>query len=197
MFTIPKLNTAIEPLICWSGAFTDEEVAKIVELGDKQTFMEAKVGTNPEGEEKKEISQIAWFHPSKETEWIFRKVVELVAQINHDKYQFDLNGIDAFQYTTYSEGGYYKWHVDSMHQMTYGDNQRKLGVSIVLNDPDVDYTGGMFQFIPGGNPDAVEGTKVKKGDVLVFPSFIPHQVDTVTSGKRKSLVCWVAGPKFK
>lgn len=199
MYNIPVLNTAIEPLICYGGAFTEEELQKIVDFCDKQQFIEAKVGQDEIGTLKPEVrnSLISWILPSQETDWFYKKIVEIVSTINHDKYQFLLDSIGHLQYTTYTTDGYYKWHVDAAPQPTFGDNQRKLGISIMLSDPEVDFTGGMFQYIAGGNPNQIEGTKIKKGDVLVFPSFIPHQVDTVTSGKRKSLVGWAVGPKFK
>lgn len=200
MFTIPTINSAINPIECWSGAFSPEELAKIIEYGDRQQFMEAKVGSNTNGGvENSEVrnSQVAWIHPNEEISWLFNRTVELIARVNHDKYQFDLSHIESFQYTTYSEGGFYSWHVDADNRETFGPQHRKLGVSILLSDPETEFTGGEFQFIAGGNPSQVEIAKAKKGDMLVFPGFIPHQVSKVETGKRKSLVCWVLGNKFK
>jgi predicted 2-oxoglutarate/Fe(II)-dependent dioxygenase YbiX len=201
MFTIPVLNTTIEPAICYSGAFSNEEIANIIEMGDHQQFMEAKVGSADlsGGSENKEIrnSQVSWIEPHQETSWLFNKTVEIISRINSDKFQFELSHIDKFQYTTYQEGGFYSWHVDADNLQTFGPNHRKLGVSIMLSDPTTDFTGGEFQIIPGGNPNGAVNMTVKKGDVLVFPGFIPHQVNKVLTGERKSLVCWVLGPKFK
>jgi PKHD-type hydroxylase len=33
--------------------------------------------------------------------------------------------------------------------------------------------------------------------MIIFPSFMIHRVAPVTKGKRKSVVVWVTGPKFK
>jgi len=38
---------------------------------------------------------------------------------------------------------------------------------------------------------------MKKGDIIVFPSFMVHRVKPVTKGTRKSIVIWVLGPKFR
>jgi PKHD-type hydroxylase len=67
---------------------------------------------------------------------------------------------------------------------------RKLSFSIMLND---DYEEGEF-FMNLGEKFNVP---LKKGDMLIFPSFILHGVNPVKTGTRKSLVGWVTGPKFK
>ena len=36
-----------------------------------------------------------------------------------------------------------------------------------------------------------------RGTLVAFPSYVMHRVTPVTSGTRKSLVAWVAGPKFR
>jgi PKHD-type hydroxylase len=38
---------------------------------------------------------------------------------------------------------------------------------------------------------------LKKGEIVFFHSDIPHQVDKVTKGNRKSLVGWIQGPAFR
>ena len=37
----------------------------------------------------------------------------------------------------------------------------------------------------------------KKGDLVVFPSYIDHKVAPVTKGIRYSVVAWYGGPPFK
>ena len=37
----------------------------------------------------------------------------------------------------------------------------------------------------------------KPGSLLIFPSFLPHQVQTVKKGERKVLVYWARGPMWK
>jgi predicted 2-oxoglutarate/Fe(II)-dependent dioxygenase YbiX len=200
MFTIPDIHSALEPLVCWSGAFTDEEIEKIIKLGDSEEFQQARVGADT-GEGSKNLdarkSTVSWIKPDQDNSWLFNKTAEIVARINTDKFQFDLSHFDAFQYTTYRSGEFYKWHIDGSVADTFGARHRKLGFSLMLSDPETDFTGGEFQIIPGGNPDDVNSTKMKKGDLIAFPSFIPHQVTEVLSGKRKSLVWWVLGSKFK
>jgi len=198
MYTIPEIHSALEPCVCWSGAFSEEEIDVIIEIGDNHEFQQGKTGTG-EGEDDLSIrnSTISWIHPNEETSWLFNKMAEVVARMNTDKYQFELTYIEAFQYTTYTTGEFYSWHIDGDIQDTFGPRHRKLGITLLLSDPETEFLGGEFQIIPGGNPKNVNTISAKKGDVLAFPSFVPHQVSEVTSGKRRSLVCWVLGPKFK
>jgi PKHD-type hydroxylase len=197
MFTIPDIHSSLEPLVCWSGAFSEEEIQSIIDIGDNLEFKTAGLGEKGLTLDDVRKSKISWVTPTNENRWLFIKVVEFIARINTDKFQFDLSQLSSLQYTTYSTGEFYTWHIDGRNVDTFGPKHRKLGFSILLSDPETEFTGGEFQFMPSGNPNDVNTTKLKKGDALVFPSFVPHQVTEVASGKRKSLVGWVEGPKFK
>jgi PKHD-type hydroxylase len=71
--------------------------------------------------------------------------------------------------------------------------QRKLSIVLALSDK-TDYEGGEFKLMPHGvNPNIF---KFSKGDLIAFPSWVPHKVEPVTSGKRITLVAWACGPKF-
>jgi PKHD-type hydroxylase len=70
---------------------------------------------------------------------------------------------------------------------------RKLSMSMLLNTPGVDFEGGDFQTFFAKETDV----SLKRGQILIFPSFIVHRVKPVTKGIRKSLVIWVTGPGFK
>jgi PKHD-type hydroxylase len=76
---------------------------------------------------------------------------------------------------------------------------RKLSVTISLNDHK-DYKGGNLRFDLGPHrPDRYHTCKEigSKGSVVVFPSFVHHQVTPVTSGTRYSLVAWNLGAPYK
>jgi PKHD-type hydroxylase len=71
---------------------------------------------------------------------------------------------------------------------------RKLSLSLLLSEPEEDFVGGEFFIHLSGNPSL---HVLKKGQMIVFPSFMLHGVKPVLSGVRKSIVIWVEGPKFK
>ena len=70
---------------------------------------------------------------------------------------------------------------------------RKLSLSIQLTDPK-EYEGGELYL-----HENEEGKEMKKGqgDLVLFPSYILHEVKPVTKGERNSLVTWVTGKQFK
>ena len=62
-----------------------------------------------------------------------------------------------------------------------------------LTDPS-EYEGGNLQTMTTGDPANV---RKQRGLIVVFPSYVLHQVTPVTQGSRQSLVAWVSGPAFK
>ena len=109
-------------------------------------------------------------------------------------YNFHLNGYSQFQYTTYDSTGRYDWHTDIALGEKFGNDAepRKLSFTMLLND---DFEGGEFQINTGKEESAVT-VDLKKGKIVMFPSFMIHRVTPITKGVRKSLVVWVMGPKF-
>lgn len=76
---------------------------------------------------------------------------------------------------------------------------RKLSLTCNLSDPD-SYDGGNLQF-DFGCRSAVQYhtcTEIRpRGNIIVFPSELWHQVTPVTRGTRYSLVMWCLGRPFK
>ena len=128
-----------------------------------------------------------------------------------------LEYMETLQYTTYEgpevyngEGqDFYTWHTDHGGEIGPDGMHRKMSFSIQLSDPD-DYEGGHFQWIEHyeqfnsleKNSGEVNLDKCvrtvpfrgkAKGTMIVFPSFVYHQVTPVTKGIRKSLVGWIHG----
>ena len=76
---------------------------------------------------------------------------------------------------------------------------RKLSCVISLSDSS-EYEGGDLRFDLGSHrEDRYHVCKeiAPKGSIVVFPSFVYHQVTPVTSGTRYSLVCWNLGKPFR
>lgn len=106
------------------------------------------------------------------------------------EWNFDLMGIEEPQIGRYTSGGHYKYHVDSFAP-NQENLQRKLSAILFLSDPK-DYKGGLFEF----KKYQLKEKTIKKGSIIVFPSFLEHRVAPVTSGTRYSAVCWAYGKAF-
>jgi len=77
---------------------------------------------------------------------------------------------------------------------------RKLSITINLNEPG-EYDGGNLKFDFGPHASGKrfhECTEIRpQGSIIVFPSYVYHQVTPVTRGTRYSLVLWSLGQPFK
>ena len=142
-------------------------------------------------------SKIAWISDAYLREQLFYSV----DLYNKQNWNYDLDGCDLVQYGTYSDGGFYDWHVDEEAEIEPINGKylvRKLSMTIWLNDPD-EYEGGEFD-IEIKNPKSevrYETLKLSKGSIIIFPSDKWHRVRPVISGVRKSLVIWFQGPSFR
>ncbi len=149
-------------------------------------------------------SNIIWLND----EWIYNIIRKFVHAANENAgWNFQWDWMESMQFTKYKLNQFYGWHCDSWEK-PYDNNSfenfkgkiRKLSVIVALSDSK-DYKGGELQFdyrnTKEGN-NIVTCDKLKKqGSVIVFPSFVWHQVTPVTKGTRYSLVNWCLGQTFK
>ena len=145
------------------------------------------------------VSSNCFVFNSDKTYWFFEKLNNAIEYVNNIFYGFDLYGYESFQYAEYYgyNNGKYDAHMDLiMSEEKPKDliDTRKLSMSLLLSEPEIDYTGGDFFIHQNINPTKLN---LKKGTIVFFPSFMLHGVSPVTSGVRKSIVVWVEGPKFK
>lgn len=170
------------------NVFTKEECEKIISMF--KNFEESKIGS----ENLKDIrkSQNVWLENSNENKWIYERMESVVRHINEQSYGFDLTGFtEPFQLTKYEKNGKYGFHIDAGIQ---GLLPRKMSMVVQLSNEN-DYEGGELNFFYGENEKQI--AKKSQGSVIVFPSFILHQVKEITKGTRYSLVSWVGGPPFR
>lgn len=194
-------SRAMEPYAL-TYPFSSEEFDKLISLmpSSLDELKKGEVGgQNPELTESRK-SNIAWIWPKEDNYWIFERMNEVLNDINIRHYNFVLNGYESLQYTEYSSAyqGKYDWHSDipvgGIPDKSFSEF-RKLSFSIILTEQGEDFEGGNFEIMLNSKEPMV--VPAKKGGVIIFPSFLMHRVAEVTKGKRKSLVGWVVGPKFR
>jgi len=171
-----------------NDAFSVVEIDKIIELGKKDALSKATVLGN---DETARDSNIGWLRPEPDTDWLFRRMTDIITEVNAQYFGFELYGlIEGFQFTEYqAPGGHYTYHTDR----SSGKLVRKLSLTMQLSNPD-DYEGGDLEFLFGKEPISASR---EQGTITFFPSWALHRVTPVTSGTRRSLVAWVTGPNFK
>ena len=176
------------------------------QFGDQNSQEEVKNLTPSQVKDLKEIrnSNISWLsYP-----WIYNEIMPYINEANESSgwnFQFDYN--EACQFTTYSKDQHYSWHCDAWKEPYSNEHQhkehknkiRKLSSIILLNDAS-EYSGGELEF---DFRDSKEGPSLtlakeiyRKGDMVVFPSFVWHRVKPVLKGQRYSLVVWSIGNPY-
>ncbi len=171
------------------NVFTPEECAQIIAFGNTRLH-KAKIGGN--GNPNVRESQIAWLNSTDtDIQFAFRRVTDVILSINSQFFNFDLFGLaEGLQFTRYdAPNGHYGMHIDKILNGTV----RKLSLTVQLSSPD-DYEGGELALQL--SRDAALMPK-ELGKMIVFPSYVLHEVRPVTKGTRYSLVAWVTGKPFK
>jgi PKHD-type hydroxylase len=177
----------------YSYAFLDDflskdECEKIIKIAKNNKIVKGKTFNNSKNVRE---SDIVWLYPSEELDWLFRKITDATLSLNERFYKFDLYGlIEGLQFTNYkAPNGKYDKHVDR----ALNKGIRKLSMSIQLTDPKK-YEGGELKLYESDTPNTMSK---KQGTLILFPSFILHEVTPVTKGERNSLVTWITGKNFK
>ena len=165
-------------------------------------------------------SEVKWFDEKNPmAEHIVEKIHDGVgAMARHCQWEWEYTHLEPLQYTIYKHqpdkptGDFYTWHTDSGPDAYDIGEMRKLSFTVQLSHPD-EYEGGHFEWLePNGvfdNLRSVDKTiniddikrrapfsAKEKGSLIVFPSFVHHQVTPVTRGTRISLVGWLVGKPY-
>ena len=164
-------------------------------------------------DKNKRNSQNAWV-PT--THWLGGFMWHYIERANRENFLYDLRCIDneSMQYTQYNRGQFYGWHNDSdlpnQYKPTAVGNRsdslvqdflntecemvRKLSFVLQLSEPD-DYEGGNLQLLDENRKCYFAPRQ--RGTVILFDSRTQHRVLKVTKGKRKSIVGWTVGPRWR
>ena len=188
----------------WKSKISHEDCQKIINLSEDNWNEADTFGSEVDIQMKVGVrkSDIVWITE----QWVYDLIWNYMCEANENAgWKYNIVAAESCQITRYTKGGFYSWHKDGIgahnavsnlpnNKFLHG-NARKLSMSILLND---DYVGGDFQMHgPSERGREVAFTPVSgEGSVIVFPSFIEHQVAPVTKGIRYSLVTWFVGPPF-
>jgi len=177
----------VEQFAFWKNLFSKEECQTIINIAKDKGLVEGKTPSESDVRQ----SKISWLYPNDNISWVFERVTNVITTLNEQYFKFDLFGLnEGFQFTNYeAPSGKYGKHTDREMNMPV----RKLSISVQLTDPK-EYEGGELKLY-----FTDEGTVVDKtqGTLIMFPSYVLHEVMPVTKGTRNSLVTWVTGKQFK
>tara|TARA_B100000902_G_scaffold374522_1_gene403570 strand:- start:338 stop:916 length:579 start_codon:yes stop_codon:yes gene_type:complete len=180
--------------------FDKAQCEDIIKMGKQYAQRDGTVGKDSEIFEKR-ISTISWipieFNQQGQLHPMYQRLHQIVNNLNQTYFHFDdVNITEPAQYTEYTEGGFYDWHIDCP-VYDQSEPMRKISMTLLLNDPS-EFEGGELELMEDKSV-AVADTqaKLKQGQAVFFASFLRHRVKPVTKGVRKSLVMWFTGKYFK
>jgi hypothetical protein len=162
---------------------------KLIDAYDKEDYIVSKVGVGNEGTVNKEIRDVKLV-PLGVHRGIGATLTGIGLYANSEAWKFDITKSNQVDYLKYDKDGHYKSHVDTFFVKGI-EETRKLTVLLFLND---DFEGGRL-YLQAGNEKVYPPQEA--GTVIIFPSFVLHGVEPVTSGVRRSIVTWLVGPWFK
>lgn len=199
----PPERPAFPPFVHYSGTnrlLTPEQCEEVIKVGTSHPLFQGSIGNgDPQAGGNNRIdpgyrSVMTRGLGLDEVPWLYDLLAERCNWTNRDYFRFDLTGIEeGIQFLEYQDGeqpGHYNWHQD------YGggpSSKRKLSIVVQLSDP-ADYDGCRLRLFTDQEFDS---PAIGRGEMIVFPSYLPHMVSKITRGRRYALACWVCGPQFR
>ena len=120
--------------------------------------------------------------------WLPCKIANFVESLNNQIWRFNITGLSQLHMQRFDAGDQVSFHKD----LTSETCNEKLAVILQLSGP-TDYEGGVFEY--GFGPASMASRE--RGAVLVFPTWAPHRIRPVTSGRRYAIACFALGPSFR
>ena len=105
-FYLDKVNT----YAYWEKVFTKEECEKIIKIAKDKGLIKGVT----RGKTDVRKSQICWLYASDNLDWVFRRITDIVLNLNDRFFQFDLHGLnEGLQFTNYkAPSNKYGKHID-------------------------------------------------------------------------------------
>ena len=195
------------------NAFTPDECQQIITTAlndwiEKESMVQSDVDKKIEQNfiEDLDYRNATVFIPPKPDEWLFDRIFSVLMRFNNSKngYGFDIKGMAEPPYVMRylapdihpkSKPGKYEWHMDVGSGSV--PSMRKISYSILLNPGE--YEGGELAFHIGRNTDPYPGQTEASavGSIVMFPSYLVHQVLPMIKGTRYAMVGWVHGSSFR
>jgi predicted 2-oxoglutarate/Fe(II)-dependent dioxygenase YbiX len=175
----------------WRGYMLNESEDFIKEQLEKPLVDSQTTGGYKSGITDARTSQQCFINP---TNPFCLKVKQAVQELNDQ-----LWNINIFEYCSennfikYESGGHFKNHSDIIFPVNYVNHVsrpiRKITALTLLSDRET-FTGGKLAIWVDEQRMSFD---YNQGDLLVFPSYVRHQIDPLESGVRYSTVHWSYG----
>ena len=126
---------------------------------------------------------------------ILENVIQIISEITNIKTLIGDPELYAGGISSMSKGCFLNPHIDNSHDRNL-ENFRRLNLLYYVNSEWHAKEGGGELVLFRAN-EIVCTEFNKPGCAIIFPSFLNHKVNKITSGKRHTLAIWLSGPKFR
>lgn len=175
------------------GYFSSDDCDLIIEQGLALERMQAHLGAERQVDRSVRSTSIGFYNnQDPQHHWLFVRIEQAVRSINRDFWNFTIDELECLQFASYDQvGDFYTAHMDMRPDPL---RMRKLGISVQLSEPD-SYQGNDLRLYRFG--DRWDLAPRDRGSIVVFPSYLIHEVTPLITGTRLSLVSWAQGPAFR
>ena len=181
----------------WPNFFSNDEIKKLNEHIENNyaEFEDKKLGASTGGTSYKNISSVKHI-PFESVSHFLSPIVSLIMAVVERDFGYNVfypHSDWYLNHNTYDSksNDSYPWHIDNSGRASYD-----IKMTVLINLSEESYDGGEFELNMGEKPDLINEYS-SPGSVVMFKSHILHRVKPVTSGIRKSLTLFIAGPKFQ
>ena len=122
-------------------------------------------------------------------------LIQIISEITNIKTLIGDPELYAGGISSMSKGCFLNPHIDNSHDRNL-ENFRRLNLLYYVNKEWHPNEGGGELVLFRAN-EIVCTEFNNPGSAIIFPSFINHKVNKITSGKRHTLAIWLSGPKFR
>lgn len=177
------------------GAFTAQECDWITSFS-QNPFKEKSYGF--EGFNHSYHQANVWeISQTQETNWLWQRLINNLITANNRWWNYDIVGIleplQLLCYDSTNSSNEIKDNCDLHIDNEYPFSCRKISFSVELSDSNT-YQGAELNLYLQENPQILPRDR---GTMIMFPSFILHEVTPIIEGKRWALIGWVNGPQFR
>lgn len=181
------------PYFVWEKAIEDQSLLTFVNEYPFEWTPAEIGGVEPRIDKKIRNHDNAWIEYNEATDSLFEALHKPIESINFWHYNYVLWSMDDLQVGKFEKNSMYVMHND---RAVWPDrSERKLSVIMGLTSED-QYKGGEINLMTTGYPKHKQTVRLNRGDVLVFPTWVPYEIKPVEEGTMQLLSTWVYGPKF-
>jgi PKHD-type hydroxylase len=171
-----------------TGVLTPEECEAIkndaLALGMSRALVRTAKGVKQQSYRTSDLVQLP---RTKESEWLYERLMARGEAANAEYWHFTLNGIEEIQILRYKPWQSFKWHYD-----TFPGSARKLTCVVNLSPPQ-SYWRGRLEVRGRHGRNAITR---QQGAGTWFPTYLLHRATPPWWGERWALVTWLTGPAW-